>query len=166
MLPMLKDETRMDRGMTRIEYWDPSADGSQATHVGPNGPAVWIQTVSESDAEHKGLGVATETFTGDVAIITIPFSSLRHVEVAPLFSLPKRRAVIELHYDSATKVLLEFSKRWWEFSEDDWKRELNGISAGLYRRDQAAAARGGGAGARGAGPTGGGREGPAGEEGV
>jgi monoamine oxidase len=153
LLPMLKDEIRMDRRMTRIEYWDPSADGSQAAHVGPNGPAVWIQTVSESDAEHKGLGVATETFTGDVAIITIPFSSLRHVEVAPLFSLPKRRAVIELHYDSATKVLLEFSKRWWEFSEDDWKRELNGISAGLYRRYQAAAGRGGAAGSMGADPA-------------
>ena len=140
LLPMLKDEIRMDRRMTRIEYRDPNGDRSQASHVGPNGPAVWIQTVSESDAEHKGLGVATETFTGDVAIITIPFSSLRHVEVAPLFSFPKRRAVIELHYDSATKVLLEFSKRWWEFSEDDWKRELNGISAGLYQRYQAAAA--------------------------
>jgi monoamine oxidase len=128
LLPMLKDEIRMDRRMTRIEYWDPSGDGSQAAHVGPNGPVVWIQTVSESDAEHNGLGVATETFTGDVAIITIPFSSLRHVEVAPLFSLPKRRAVIELHYDSATK--------------DDWKRELNGISRGLYQRYQAAAGRG------------------------
>src|SRR5207248_11162907 len=105
-------------------------------HVGPNGPAVWIQTVSESDAKHKGLGVATETFTGNVAIITIPFSSLRHVEVAPLFSLPKRRAVIELHYDSATKVLLEFSKRWWEFDEDDWRRELGRIRPGLYEQYQ------------------------------
>src|SRR5262249_52519743 len=44
----------------------------------------------------------------------------------------KRRAIIELHYDAATKVLLEFSKRWWEFTEDDWKRELNAIRPGLY----------------------------------
>jgi len=131
-LPMLKDEIRLDRRMTRIEYWDPGRTDPAATHVGPDGPAVWIQTVSEADALHRGLGIATQTFTGDVAIITIPFSSLRHVEVAPLLSFPKRRAVIDLHYDSATKVLLEFSKRWWEFGEDDWRRELDGIKPGLY----------------------------------
>lgn len=137
LLPMLKDEIRMDRRMTRIEYRNPGSDGPSPAHVGPDGPAVWIQTVSESDALRHGLGTSTETFTGDVAIITIPFSSLRHVEVAPLFSYPKRRAIIELHYDSATKVLLEFGKRWWELGEDDWRRELNGIRPGLYQEYQA-----------------------------
>jgi monoamine oxidase len=38
-------------------------------------------------------------------------------------SYKKRRAVIELHYDSATKVLLEFSRRWWEFTDQDWERD-------------------------------------------
>jgi monoamine oxidase len=139
LLPMIEDETRMDRRMTRIEYWDPKSDAPRPPHVGPDGPAVWIQTVSESDALHHGLGKATETFTGDVAIITIPFSSLRHVEVAPLFSYPKRRAVIELHYDSATKVLLEFSKRWWELDEKEWRKQLDGIRPGLYDQYQARA---------------------------
>ena len=137
LAPMLKDEIRMDRRMTRIEYRSPGSDGPAPAHVGPDGPAVWIQTVSESDALRHGLGTSTETFTGDVAIITIPFSSLRHVEVAPLFSYPKRRAIIELHYDSATKVLLEFSRRWWEFGEGDWRRELNGIRPGLYQEYRA-----------------------------
>jgi monoamine oxidase len=131
LLPMLKDRIRMNRRMTRIEYTDPSRDGGPGP-LGLAGPAVRIQTVSEPGATHGGLGISTETFTGDVAIITIPFSSLRHVEVAPLFSLPKRRAIIELHYDSATKVLLEFSRRWWEFDEDGWRRELHRVRPGLY----------------------------------
>nr|2E1M_B Chain B, L-glutamate oxidase [Streptomyces sp. X-119-6] len=75
---------------------------------------------------------ATQTWTGDLAIVTIPFSSLRFVKVTPPFSYKKRRAVIETHYDQATKVLLEFSRRWWEFTEADWKRELDAIAPGLY----------------------------------
>jgi monoamine oxidase len=47
-------------------------------------------------------------------------------------SYKKRRAVIETHYDQATKVLLEFSHRWWEFTEDDWREELDRIGPGLY----------------------------------
>ena len=53
-----------------------------------------------------------------------------------MFSYPKRRAIIELHYDAATKVLLEFTRRWWEFSEDDWHRELNAVKPGLYEHYQ------------------------------
>src|SRR5207248_8325709 len=41
LLPMIEDEIRMDRRMTRIEYWDPTSDHSGAPrppHVGPDGP--------------------------------------------------------------------------------------------------------------------------------
>lgn len=58
-----------------------------------------------------------ETLTGDAAIIAIPFSSLRFVRTDPLFSAQRRRAIRELHYDAATKVLLEFDRRFWE--QDD-----------------------------------------------
>jgi monoamine oxidase len=85
------------------------------------------------DAESED-GVTRETLTGDLAIVTVPFSALRHVEIEPILSYPKRRAVIELHYDAATKVLLEFSRRWWEFSEQDWKRELEEQEPGSYDR--------------------------------
>lgn len=50
----------------------------------------------------------------DEAIITIPFSALRMVHVWPAFSQEKRKAIRELHYDAATKVLIEFKERWWE----------------------------------------------------
>ncbi|WDF57165.1 flavin monoamine oxidase family protein [Mucilaginibacter sp. KACC 22063] len=56
--------------------------------------------------------IDTEEF--DEVIVAIPFSAFRMVHVWPKFSQEKRRAIRELHYDSATKVLLEFKERWWE----------------------------------------------------
>lgn len=73
-----------------------------------------------------------QKFTGDRAIVTVPFSGLRHIPVAPALSYGKRRAITEIHYDTATKVLLEFSRRWWEFEEKDWKIELEKVRPGLY----------------------------------
>ncbi len=54
--------------------------------------------------------------TGDIAIVTIPFSALRFVEVYPyhLFSYYKRRAIRELNYIAATKIAIEFKSRFWE----------------------------------------------------
>jgi monoamine oxidase len=50
----------------------------------------------------------------DEVIVTIPFSAFRMVHVWPKFSQKKRKAIRELHYDAATKVLVEFTERWWE----------------------------------------------------
>lgn len=50
----------------------------------------------------------------DEVIVTIPFTSFRMVHVWPEFSQTKRKAIRELHYDAATKVLLEFRERFWE----------------------------------------------------
>jgi monoamine oxidase len=105
--PLLAGHIRYDRRVTAIRH-DPSA--------------VRVETVTEAGRRHR--------YTGDVAIVTVPFSALRHVDIRPLLSYAKRRAIMELHYDSATKVLLEFSRRWWEFTEDDWNRELDAVRAG------------------------------------
>ncbi|TJZ49680.1 NAD(P)/FAD-dependent oxidoreductase [Streptomyces piniterrae] len=123
----LRDQIVMGQRMTRLEYWDPSRDGAHNGLVGPGGSAVAIQTVPEGDPYCE-----PETWYGDLAIVTVPFSGLRFTAVTPPFSYKKRRAVIETHYDQATKVLLEFSRRWWEFTEADWKRELDAIEPGLY----------------------------------
>ncbi|MFF0551329.1 FAD-dependent oxidoreductase [Streptomyces sp. NPDC004311] len=109
---------RLDRRVTRIAHGD---------------GRVSVDTVSEG---RGGAPVERETFTGDSAIITIPFSGLRHIPVTPPLSYGKRRAITELHYDAATKVLLEFSRRWWEFDEAAWRRELDAVQPGLYRRYQ------------------------------
>jgi len=129
LLRQVGDVLRLDRRATHIEYWDPDRHGTDDTsHVRHDGPHVWIDTVSEG----RDGKVVREQFTGDLAVVTVPFSGLRQVQISPLMSYGKRRAVAELHYDSATKVLLEFSRRWWEFDEADWKRELHAVDPGLY----------------------------------
>lgn len=111
----VRDVVRLDRRAVRVEH-------------GPRG--VSVHTVSEGRGDQETV---RETFNGDEVILTVPFSGLRHVTFTPALSYGKRRAVTELHYDSATKVLLEFSRRWWEFSEADWERELNEARPGLYQ---------------------------------
>ncbi|MER5867812.1 FAD-dependent oxidoreductase [Kitasatospora sp. NPDC002040] len=98
----LAAELRMGRRMTRLTQ---QAGG------------VRIETMAESGDEESPDGAPidpTEVFEGDYAVVTIPFSALRFCRIEPLMSYPKRRAVTELHYDSATKVLLEFRTRFWE----------------------------------------------------
>ncbi|MEU9559694.1 flavin monoamine oxidase family protein [Streptomyces fumanus] len=128
LLERVRAEVRFDRRVTRLQYHHPDRPAADPGHVGAKGPHVWVDTVSEG----RGGPVVREQFTADAAVVTVPFSGLRHVQIEPALSYRKRRAVSELHYDSATKVLLEFSRRWWEFDEADWKRELRAIDPGLY----------------------------------
>ena len=51
---------------------------------------------------------------GDFLICTIPFPILARVEADPPFSHEKQRAIIELGYDSGTKVALLTKNRFWE----------------------------------------------------
>ncbi|MEU7030156.1 FAD-dependent oxidoreductase [Streptomyces sp. NPDC046275] len=114
----VRGKVRLDRRAVRIERHP--------------GGGVRVHTVSE-DCQ-TGKGGVTEVFEGDEAVVTVPFSGLRHVAFDPPLSYGKRRAITELHYDAATKVLLEFSRRWWEFTEDQWQRELDAIEPGLYAK--------------------------------
>ncbi|SEN30269.1 flavin monoamine oxidase family protein [Lihuaxuella thermophila] len=54
--------------------------------------------------------------SGDLAIVTIPFTVLQHVEVEPRssFSHYKWQAIRELHYVSSTKIGIEFRSKFWE----------------------------------------------------
>jgi monoamine oxidase len=49
----------------------------------------------------------------DLVILALPFSALRHVRMKDLAGLDKRRALRQLHYDNACKVLLEFNEAFW-----------------------------------------------------
>jgi monoamine oxidase len=78
---------------------------------------VRIETTAESgteDGDRGGPEAPVETFEGDYAIITIPLTAQRFCEFVPALSYPKRRAITAMHYDAATKVLLEFKNRFWE----------------------------------------------------
>lgn len=72
-------------------------------------------------ATYRQAGVH-ETIAADYLICTIPFSILKEIEVSPMFSPAKQRAIRELPYTSAARVYLQ-SKR--EF----WTSEGLGISA-------------------------------------
>jgi monoamine oxidase len=54
--------------------------------------------------------------TGDLAIITLPFTLLQFVDVEPsnLFSYHKWNAIRQLHYVSSIKIGIQFSHRFWE----------------------------------------------------
>lgn len=93
-LPALKDCISFGQRLTALG-WDADAD-----------TGVTLRTATG------------ETYIADSAIIAIPFSSLRFVRTDPLFVPRRRRAIRELHYDAATKVLLEFSRRFWEQDDD------------------------------------------------
>lgn len=77
--------------------------------VSQNANSVTIHCQHQQTAEHV-------TFTADLAIITIPFSTLRFVKGEPYhsFSYYKRRAIRELSYMSATKIGIEFKSRFLE----------------------------------------------------
>lgn len=55
--------------------------------------------------------------SADYAIVTVPFTVLRHVETLKPFSFGKQRAIRQLHYDASTKILMQFRRRFWE--DDD-----------------------------------------------
>src|SRR6266436_5005385 len=54
---------------------------------------------------------------GDFLLCTLPFPVVARIEVAPELSGEKRRAIRELGYDSATKILAVTGRRFWE--QDD-----------------------------------------------
>jgi monoamine oxidase len=101
-------------------------ENKKAFHKGR--PGVYVRTVGERvDEDNKLIGRSMDReFTADYLISSIPFSALRFVEILPLLSYEKRRAITELHYDSATKILLEFNERFWEWSEYEWSIGLPG----------------------------------------
>jgi monoamine oxidase len=69
------------------------------------------------EAHYTEAGQARKV-EGDYLICTIPFSVLERVKISPDFSPEKRRAIRVLHYESATKVLLNCEKRFWELDPD------------------------------------------------
>jgi monoamine oxidase len=77
--------------------------------------------VTEIMVRHPGVELRFEnTMTSykgresfDKIIICIPFSALRHIRMYGLTSPEKRRAIRQLHYANACKILLEFNHKFW-----------------------------------------------------
>lgn len=63
---------------------------------------------------------------GDYAVITVPFSVLRYIDIRKPFSAAKQRAIRGLNYEPAAKLYFAFRRRFWE---DE------GITAGVSYTD-------------------------------
>ncbi|MCI0766480.1 flavin monoamine oxidase family protein [Bacillus sp. TL12] len=93
-LPQLKENILFHQKMTKIVQEKNS---------------VTIHSIHQQTSEYSAI-------TGDLAIITIPFSALRFVKVEPYdsFSYNKRKAIREVNYMASTKIAIEFKSRFWE----------------------------------------------------
>jgi len=54
-----------------------------------------------------------ETLTSQRAVLAIPFSVLRGMEISPQFSIEKRRVIAELSHTSIVRVYLQYRSRPW-----------------------------------------------------
>jgi monoamine oxidase len=63
---------------------------------------------------HLRTGTGRTTVRGDFAILAIPTTVLRHVEVMQPFSRFKQRAIRQLHYDASAKIFFQCGRRFWE----------------------------------------------------
>lgn len=73
------------------------------------------KVIVEYKQHNKSQERLNQTF--DFVICSIPFSSLRNVELFPMFSNEKMQAIKEVNYMCAQKVFFLCNKRFWE--EDD-----------------------------------------------
>ena len=75
----------------------------------------------EQDADgisvHYRTAARRQTERGDYAIVTLPFSVLRHIDASPPFSRAKQRAIRQLHYDASAKILFQCRRRFWELDD-------------------------------------------------
>ncbi|WP_040806745.1 flavin monoamine oxidase family protein [Nocardia concava] len=91
----------MGKRMTRLEQSD-------------RGVRIWTTAETGNEGSDGRPIDPVESFDADYALVAIPFTAARFCTFDPPLSYDKRRAVIELHHDSATKILLEFKTRFWE----------------------------------------------------
>lgn len=63
----------------------------------------------------------------DLVVCTIPYSTLREMELSPYFSDEKMQAIRELNYMDAQKTICLFNKRFWE-EDTDYGRVNGGLS--------------------------------------
>ncbi|MEU7526688.1 NAD(P)/FAD-dependent oxidoreductase [Saccharothrix sp. NPDC042600] len=75
-----------------------------------------VQGVEQSDSDvrvHFRTGRDVRTVTADECVVTVPFASLRHMEISGL-DPEKWYAIRNTYYGRAHKLFMQFSERWWE----------------------------------------------------
>jgi monoamine oxidase len=76
-----------------------------------------VTAIDQSDSgvtvHYDGAG-GRGTVHGDYAVVTIPFSVLRYIDIRKPFSDAKQKAIRGLHYEPAAKLYFAFRRRFWE----------------------------------------------------
>ena len=75
--------------------------------------------------DYRNTKETSEEF--DYVICAIPFSSLRRIEIEPLFSTTKMQAINEMNYEIAHKIYLHLKERFWEMGNAS-KKIVGGCS--------------------------------------
>lgn len=74
-----------------------------------------------------GTDFKNSTDVFDYVICTIPYSTLREIEIKPYFSNPKMQAILEFNYVDSQKTLFMCNQRFWE-QDTDYGRITGGFS--------------------------------------
>lgn len=84
-----------------------------ADHI--SGPILTNHVVTNISQTEAGVTVtaAGKDFSADVAIVTVPAPVLTNIQFSPALPQTMVEAAQDLNYGSHTKVLLEYSKRFW-----------------------------------------------------
>lgn len=96
----LKSGPRMGCAVTRIVQ----------DHLNRRVSAVFDESNTSSLSGTRKEG----SIQGDLLLCTLPLPVLRHVQIEPALSLAKQRAMVELPYNGANKILAETERRFWE----------------------------------------------------
>ena len=80
--------------------------------------------------KEKSSEIYKQTF--DFVICAIPFSSLRNVDINPLFSTEKMQSIKEVNYTSSQKTAFMCNERFWEKGNDNERIIGGGSSTDLH----------------------------------
>jgi monoamine oxidase len=78
-----------------------------------NAPVIRIEQDGQGVRAVVQRGGGNEIVSGDYLICAIPFTVLRGIDVAPQYSAPKRKAIEQLNYSSASRIYLQTASRYW-----------------------------------------------------
>lgn len=83
------------------------------TRIRYQAPVVRIEPGERSASVIIGNNGQRQRLTADRVVCTVPFSVLKHIEIAPHFSPQKTRAIHQLPYTSVASVFLQFRRKVW-----------------------------------------------------
>ena len=112
----LKDFWEIEGGMDRLPHAFANAldgdvvNGCKVIELRQDENRNRIKAIYRKDGKKKKI-------SGDYLVCTLPFSVMQDVEIKPSLSAGKQRAIRQMVYESASKVLLHATRRFWE--DDD-----------------------------------------------